>query len=189
MKKAYNYLFITLLLSVGMISCIDDSYNLNEFSSDMQLNTALVGPVGSSKITISDLLANLNVNTDLLKEYPDDKLIYFRYDDMAQIELEPVKFKFGSFERTFEGVKNDTLHLLATEFHMNFNEKVDFGEMNDTGKRIDSVLLNAGTLRIAIDQNLLGNSSDVKIKLVFPEQIRKGYRTAGRPHPTRRRGK
>ncbi|MDR1729183.1 MAG: hypothetical protein LBR52_00770 [Prevotellaceae bacterium] len=167
-----------LLLSEGMISCIDNSYNLDEFSSEMQLNTALVGPVGSSKITISDLLANLNVDTDLLKEHPGDKLLYFQYDDTVQIELEPVKFKLGSFERTFEGIENDTLNLLATNYHMDFIEKVDFGEMDDADKRIDSVLLNMGTLKITIDQNILNESSDVKIKLVFPEQVRKDNRTA-----------
>ncbi len=178
MKKVFNYLFITLLLSAGTSSCIDDSYNLNEFSSDMQLNTALVGPVGSSKISISDLLANLNVNTDLLKEYPEDKLLYFYYSDTIQVELAPVKFKFNSFDRVFEGAENDTLNLLATEYIMSFNEKVDFGELDDTDKHIDSVLLDAGTLRITVDQNLLSNSSDVTIKLIFPEQIRKNSHTA-----------
>jgi len=178
MKKVYNYLFITLLLSTGMISCIDDSYNLNEFSSDMQINVALPAPIGSSRITIADLLANLNVDTDLLHEYPDDKLLYFLYDDTIQIELEPIKFKFESFERTFEGVENDTLNLLATAYFMDFKEKVDFGEEDDTDKRIDSVLLNVGTLKITIEQNLLSRDSDVKIQLIFPNQIRKGNRTA-----------
>ncbi len=172
MKKVYNCLFLTLLLSVGMISCIDDSYDLGEFSSDVNFPATLVGPVGSSKITISDLLAKMNVNTGLLKESPEDHLLYFRYDDTIQIELEPVKFRFKRFDTLFTAQSPD-LQLLIDEGSMKFQERLDFGELDDEKKQIDSVLISAGQLKIMIEQNLLNDASNVKIILHFPPEVHK----------------
>jgi len=171
MKKVYNYLFITLLLSIGAVSCVE---NLDEFSSDMQLPVAFPGPLGSSKITISDLLTKLSVDTAYLKDRPDGeyRLLYFRYEDVRQIEVQPLKFRFEKFVKTFEGEGDEGLLSLKNDFSMSFNEELDFGQLDDSDKQIDSVWVKEGALRITIDQNLLTDQRKIRIFLSFSDQIR-----------------
>ena len=61
--KIKNLVYIGLIM-LGLSSCVDDKYNMENLDSTMELDTDLVGPLAYSKLNIVDVL-----NTDSLGDF------------------------------------------------------------------------------------------------------------------------
>ena len=61
--KIKNLVYISLIM-LGLSSCVDDKYNMENLDSTMELDTDLVGPLAYSKLNIVDVL-----NTESLGEF------------------------------------------------------------------------------------------------------------------------
>lgn len=103
------HLITGALLSVAMSGCIDDSYDLDNFSDDIYVKLEQVLPVGSSAVSLSDMLAEMDMEG---LEQGEDGLIYFQYDTVSKIMVPA--FEFGA-----QGATNSTQIDLSELFPVN----------------------------------------------------------------------
>jgi hypothetical protein len=170
--KTWNFLRFLILIGL-FISCIDDSYDLNEFSSDMEIRTSLVGPLGESKISVKDLFVKMDVDSTNIKEYAADQLLYFYYDTVSRIEIKPLKIEIEGFRKEFTGDQDVDLQNLQAG-RMSFLEKMSFDvNQNSELEIIDSVLVGNTLLEldfISTIPGLLDNLLEINVKV--PDQIK-----------------
>jgi hypothetical protein len=154
-------------------SCIDDNYDLNEFSSDKELKTSLVGPIGESRISIKDLLMKMDVDSTTIKEYSGDKLLYFYYDALSRIDINPLEINIEGFRKEFVGNGDIDLQNLAGG-RMVFDEELNFDINQDSEFGvIDSILVRNTLLEIDFSStipDLLNELLDIEITI--PDQIK-----------------
>lgn len=95
MRKGLQWFLVPLL---GLSSCVEDGYDLENLSTQVQVETSFAGPIGQTSVSIGELLEELEVEG--LKEDGSGMLV-FRYDTVTRFEVEPFEIKGERKFRTF----------------------------------------------------------------------------------------
>ena len=145
---------------LGLSSCVDDKYNMENLDSTMELETDLVGPLAYSKLNIVDVL-----NTDSLGDFEikinGDTMFIMKADSqnlgnelIDQLQVLPsTEFNFA--------VPVGLLNMLEpTEAEIDHLIKLDFPNINtNENERLDSILM---------------GESNIDVTIHFPRKMKEG---------------
>lgn len=157
--KIKNLVYISLIM-LGLSSCVDDKYNMENLDSTMELDTDLVGPLAYSKLNIVDVL-----NTESLGEFEikinGDTMFIMKADSqnlgnelIDQLQVLPsTEFNFA--------VPVGLLNMLEpTEAEIDHLIKLDFPNINtNENERLDSILM---------------GESNIDVTIHFPRKMKEG---------------
>lgn len=170
MKKLY--LFFTLLVAVVFVACVDDSYDLDNFSDDVFVPIEQVFPVGSSEVSVKDLLSELDLEG---LDEDADGLIYFQYDTVSTFDLNSFVFDLEGdtslleFGGDFSGVEWSDV-VVDQEFPMVARLPIRFADESGEG-RIDSAELTSALLEFELITNIPGLLDILDMEVVLPANL------------------
>ena len=153
-------LFCIVLILIGLISCIDDKYDLDNLDTTMKLNTELVGPLAYSKLNIVDVLnvdslgeLEININGDTMYLVKRDSQ-YLGNDLIDQLQVLP------SEEFNMQVPVGILSMTHPTEAEVNENVRLDFQNINtNENERLDSILM---------------DESNIDVEIYFPKKMKEG---------------
>ena len=153
-------LFCIVLILIGLISCIDDKYDLDNLDTTMKLNTELVGPLAYSKLNILDVLnvdslgeLEININGDTMYLVKRDSQ-YLGNDLIDQLQVLP------SEEFNMQVPVGILSMTHPTEAEVNEDVKLDFQNINtNENERLDSILM---------------DESNIDVEIYFPKKMKEG---------------
>lgn len=153
-------LFCIVLILIGLISCIDDKYDLDNLDTTMKLNTELVGPLAYSKLNILDVLnvdslgeLEININGDTMYLVKRDSQ-YLGNDLIDQLQVLP------SEEFNMQVPVGILSMTHPTEAEVNENVRLDFQNINtNENERLDSILM---------------DDSNIDVEIYFPKKMKEG---------------
>ena len=153
-------LFCIVLILIGLISCIDDKYDLDNLDTTMKLNTELVGPLAYSKLNILDVLnvdslgeLEININGDTMYLVKRDSQ-YLGNDLIDQLQVLP------SEEFNMQVPVGILSMTHPTEAEVNENVRLDFQNINtNENERLDSILM---------------DESNIDVEIYFPKKMKEG---------------
>ena len=153
-------LFCIVLILIGLISCIDDKYDLDNLDTTMKLNTELVGPLAYSKLNILDVLnvdslgeLEININGDTMYLVKRDSQ-YLGNDLIDQLQVLPSE----EFNMQVPVAILSMTH--PTEAEVNENVRLDFQNINtNENERLDSILM---------------DESNIDVEIYFPKKMKEG---------------
>ena len=153
-------LFCIVLILIGLISCIDDKYDLDNLDTTMKLNTELVGPLAYSKLNILDVLnvdslgeLEININGDTMYLVKRDSQ-YLGNDLIDQLQVLP------SEEFNMQVPVGILSMTHPTEAEVNEDVRLDFLNINtNENERLDSILM---------------DESNIDVEIYFPKKMKEG---------------
>ena len=153
-------LFCIVLILIGLISCIDDKYDLDNLDTTMKLNTELVGPLAYSKLNIVDVLnvdslgeLEININGDTMYLVKRDSQ-YLGNDLIDQLQVLP------SEEFNMQVPVGILSMTHPTEAEVNEDVRLDFQNINtNENERLDSILM---------------DDSNIDVEIYFPKKMKEG---------------
>lgn len=153
-------LFCIVLILIGLISCIDDKYDLDNLDTTMKLNTELVGPLAYSKLNIIDVLnvdslgeLEININGDTMYLVKRDSQ-YLGNDLIDQLQVLP------SEEFNMQVPVGILSMTHPTEAEVNEDVRLDFPNINtNENERLDSILM---------------DDSNIDVEIYFPKKMKEG---------------
>lgn len=153
-------LFCVVLILIGLISCIDDKYDLDNLDTTMKLNTELVGPLAYSKLNIVDVLnvdslgeLEININGDTMYLVKRDSQ-YLGNDLIDQLQVLP------SEEFNMQVPVGILSMTHPTEAEVNEDVRLDFPNINtNENERLDSILM---------------DDSNIDVEIYFPKKMKEG---------------
>lgn len=153
-------LFCVVLILIGLISCIDDKYDLDNLDTTMKLNTELVGPLAYSKLNIVDVLnvdslgeLEININGDTMYLVKRDSQ-YLGNDLIDQLQVLP------SEEFNMQVPVGILSMTHPTEAEVNEDVRLDFQNINtNENERLDSILM---------------DDSNIDVEIYFPKKMKEG---------------
>lgn len=153
-------LFCIVLILIGLISCIDDKYDLDNLDTTMKLNTELVGPLAYSKLNIVDVLnvdslgeLEININGDTMYLVKRDSQ-YLGNDLIDQLQVLP------SEEFNMQVPVGILSMTHPTEAEVNEDVRLDFLNINtNENERLDSILM---------------DDSNIDVEIYFPKKMKEG---------------
>ena len=153
-------LFCIVLILIGLISCIDDKYDLDNLDTTMKLNTELVGPLAYSKLNIVDVLnvdslgeLEININGDTMYLVKRDSQ-YLGNDLIDQLQVLP------SEEFNMQVPVGILSMTHPTEAEVNEDVRLDFQNINtNENERLDSILM---------------DESNIDVEIYFPKKMKEG---------------
>ena len=153
-------LFCIVLILIGLISCIDDKYDLDNLDTTMKLNTELVGPLAYSKLNILDVLnvdslgeLEININGDTMYLVKRDSQ-YLGNDLIDQLQVLP------SEEFNMQVPVGILSMTHPTEAEVNEDVRLDFQNINtNENERLDSILM---------------DESNIDVEIYFPKKMKEG---------------
>ena len=153
-------LFCIVLILIGLISCVDDKYDLDNLDTTMKLNTELVGPLAYSKLNILDVLnvdslgeLEININGDTMYLVKRDSQ-YLGNDLIDQLQVLP------SEEFNMQVPVGILSMTHPTEAEVNENVRLDFQNINtNENERLDSILM---------------DESNIDVEIYFPKKMKEG---------------
>lgn len=153
-------LFCIVLILIGLISCVDDKYDLDNLDTTMKLNTELVGPLAYSKLNILDVLnvdslgeLEININGDTMYLVKRDSQ-YLGNDLIDQLQVLP------SEEFNMQVPVGILSMTHPTEAEVNEDVKLDFQNINtNENERLDSILM---------------DDSNIDVEIYFPKKMKEG---------------
>lgn len=151
MKKQ---LLALALMSTAFVSCTDDSYDLDNMSSDFRIGLNEYLPIVSSEVKLKDILNEFK--TDYISE-DEEGVLNFQFDTINHVIVDPVKilFKESNFEYSVKDIKeiSDLTSVVGgTSFTVKVPVDLSFDDENGTGK-IDSIYVKEGLMRFGIEIN------------------------------------
>lgn len=167
------YLFVSLVVGSFLSSCVDDSYDLDHFSDDLYIPIQQVLPVGSSVVTVKDLLNELDMK-GLNAEA--DGLVYFQYDTVTSFNIQSFDFELDKdtsrldFSEIFPvGVSLPDLTLLqkiplVAKLPITFSDTVGQG-------RLDSAEFKRVHVEMQIQTNVPGLLDALDLKVSMPKNL------------------
>lgn len=87
MRKSLQWFLVPLL---GLSSCVEDGYDLENLSTEVQVKTSFAGPIGKTSVSVGDLLEELDVEG---LEEEASGLLVFRYDTVTHFGVEPFEIE------------------------------------------------------------------------------------------------
>lgn len=153
-------LFCIVLILIGLISCVDDKYDLDNLDTTMKLNTELVGPLAYSKLNILDVLnvdslgeLEININGDTMYLVKRDSQ-YLGNDLIDQLQVLP------SEEFNMQVPVGILSMTHPTEAEVNEDVRLDFLNINtNENERLDSILM---------------DDSNIDVEIYFPKKMKEG---------------
>ena len=157
--KIKSFIFVALLI-IGLVSCVDDKYDIKNLDSTMEVSADLVGPLAYSTLNIVDILnmdslANLQINIKgdtmfIVKR--DSQYLGNELVDQLQV-LPSTVFNLQvpiSLLTDLEGTSAEIDHDLHLKFpNINTNEN----------ERLDSILM---------------GHSNIDVNITFPKRMTEG---------------
>lgn len=153
-------LFFVVLLIMGLVSCIDDKYDLGNLDPAMEFSTELVGPLAYSSLDIIDVLdvdslgeLEINIKGDTMFLVKRDSQ-YLGNDLIDQLQVLP--------STTFNlQVPIGLLSLIEpTEAGIDHDIKLEFPNINtNENERLDSILM---------------GESNIEVRINFPKKMKEG---------------
>ena len=153
-------LFFVVLLIMGLVSCIDDKYDLGNLDPAMEFSTELVGPLAYSSLDIIDVLdvdslgeLEINIKGDTMFLVKRDSQ-YLGNDLIDQLQVLP--------STTFNlQVPIGLLSLIEpTEAGIDHDIKLEFPNINtNENERLDSILM---------------GESNIDVRINFPKKMKEG---------------
>lgn len=190
-KLHFGIVGVCLLCLTFLSSCIDNSYDLDNFSDDVFLRTEQVIPAGSSIIKASDLLREIDVEG---VHVDADGLIYFQYDTISTINIEPFSFSLDKdttrfpISKLFEGMTGyiplmtgyiplikGTSKELPAELPIRIDEETGEG-------RIDTIYIKHADIDFIINTNVSGLLDHLSLDIAVPSNIPNGDYTWDQTH-------
>jgi hypothetical protein len=135
---------------------MQDEYELDKLSTEMEVNGGIIVPVAYGSLSIDDLISKLDSSSsDFINEY-EDGLLYITYEDSinsfaaSDLISMPDQNFFQYFIESDVDVPpypwSDTITIERTElFDLNFTN----------GERLDSIILDAANLHIELNSTFL----------------------------------
>lgn len=172
MKKIY--LFVSALLALAISSCIDDSYDLDNFSDDLYIPIEQVVPVGSSVVTVADLLKEMELEG--LHE-SSDGLIYFQYDTVSSFYVNSLEFELEKDTTKLDLSEIFPVGLLLPDIELkqgiSMEARLPIVFSDETGEgRIDSAEIRRASVDFKVVSNVPGLLDVLDLKVTMPENIK-----------------
>lgn len=157
--KIKKLLYASLLV-IGLMSCVDDKYDMDKLDSTMGIDVDLVGPLAYSRIQIIDVL-DIDSLGELVLNIKDDT-IYLQKTDSQYLGNELIDQLKVFPTTTFD--LNVPIALLnyiqPTEADVDHILKLEFPEINtNENERLDSILM---------------GHSYIDVKIEFPKKMKEG---------------
>jgi hypothetical protein len=78
--KSWNSMLVIIAVSmfVGLTSCFDSNYDLNNISDDFELTPGIAIPLAYGSLTLENILNEID-SVDFVKQFPEDSLLYIIY--------------------------------------------------------------------------------------------------------------
>lgn len=180
LKKVF--LFTGLLL--GVSSCVDDSYDLDNMSNDVYLDYETYMPLAHSTVTVSDFLKKVEVDE---VEEREDGMVYFVYDTTASFLLDPIKLDLKQYEYTTKisalpgfdpnyipegmtvpGIKAGKVLDFPVDLQVVIEDSVGTG-------RIDKVLVKNATFKFQLkSKGIRGLNKKIRLEMDIPGDVLSG---------------
>jgi len=161
MKRNYRtnfWKFLILVFAIGFTQCMQDEYDFDKLSTEMEINGGIITPVGYGSLSIDNLISKLDSSSsEFLNEY-EDGLLYITYKDSigsftaSDLISMPDQDFFQYFiesDSDFPAnpwLASDTMRVERTElFDITF----------ENNERLDSIILDAANLQIESSSTFL----------------------------------
>lgn len=148
--KVKTFICLALLL-VGLTSCVDDKYDMDNLDTEVELSTELVGPLAYSTLNLVDILnvdslgdLDINIKGDTMYLQMTDSQ-YLGNELIDQLKVLPsTSFKLE--------VPIGLLSLLEpTDAEINSDLDLEFPEINtNENERLDSILMGESNIDIVV---------------------------------------
>jgi hypothetical protein len=157
--------FYVLLSMVWSCDGYLDQFNMDKLSTEAEISPSFAAPVAYGSFSIQDILEAVNDSSGLISQ-TDDSLLYIYFSDTAfafeageflevpDQDAVDFHFKIGDEVNELSGINIDLWGSLleGQEYSFENLEKIEFSaESND---RIDSIVLNSGTLNLELYSDL-----------------------------------
>ena len=161
-KLHFSALGVGLLSLACLNSCVDDSYDLDNMSDDIYIPIEQVVPIGHSVINAGDLLKEVEIDG---LHSAEDGLIYFQYDTITRIDLNP--FRFSLDEHSSKHLLSELLdvdrfnefkvlqYIPSVDLSAGAELPIVFDDESGEGE-IDTIVINHADVDFKINSNIPG---------------------------------
>lgn len=180
--KIKNLIYIGLII-LGLVSCVDDKYNLDNLDSSIQLSTDLVGPLAYSRLGVLDVLdvesldgLELTIQGDTMYVVKRDSQ-YLGNDIIDQLKITPSST--FDFQVPINLLDSDQ----PTEAGVDYYQPLVFSDINtNENERLDSILMGESDINVIIKfPNKVNESSYLNLEFnrdelclnpeIYPENV------------------
>ncbi len=143
------------LMTAGLASCTDDSYDLDNISNDFRIGLNEYLPIASSEVKLKDILSEFK--TDYISE-KSDGVLTFKFDTVNRVQVKPIEvtFKESSYEFDLVAENHVTISNNAipggTKFIVEVPINLSVDDENGAG-RIEEIHVKDGFLKFHIESN------------------------------------
>ncbi len=160
--------FLILVFAIGFTQCMQDEYDFDKLSTEMEINGGIITPIAYGSLSIDDLISKLDSSSsEFLNEY-EDGLLFITYEDSigsftaSDLISMPDQDFFEYFIESDDDfptnpwLASDTMSVERTEF---------FEMTFENNERLDSIILDAANLHIESSSTFLHEG---QIKITCP---------------------
>lgn len=156
-------LIYTLLLMLGLVSCVDDKYDFDKLDTRMELSTKLVGPVAYSKLSVIKIIDFLNLDSiGALDFQREGDTMYLVKEDQQYLGNELID-QLKVLPSTLFDLQVPIALLTdidATSAEIDHNLDLRFPNINtNENERLDSILM---------------GHSYIDVNILFPKRLKEG---------------
>ncbi len=170
--------FIVIILFIG--SCLDDRYDFNRISDEIQINPGISTPIAFGSLTLKDVLNELDEES-YISEF-DSKLLYILYNerlasyntsDIIDIPNQNFSESYSGSGIVFPGTPGEVISIQKNKnavFVFSNNEEPDSINIKNSSFHIDvsSSFKHSGTLTISSPDMLL-NGIPFSLEIIIPD--------------------
>ncbi len=158
-------LFVVLLSMAWSCDGYLDQFSMDKLSTEAEVSPSFAAPVAYGNFSIQDILEAVNDSSGLISQ-TEDSLLYIYFSDTAfafeagefldvpDQNAVDFRFRIGSEVNELSGIDLDLWGSLleGQEYSFQNYEKIEF--TTETDDRIDSIVLNSGTLNLELYSDL-----------------------------------
>jgi len=148
----FRFPFLTAVVFLFALSCLDDRYDFNKISDEIQINPGITAPVAFGSLTIKDILNEVD-EEEYFKE-DVDKLLFITYSErmLSYLASEVIDIPDQEFLAIYIDSDINIPDWMSSSLgdSISFHKEENGEFVFDNNERVDSLLLKSTILHIEV---------------------------------------
>lgn len=160
------------LMTAGLASCTDDSYDLDNISNDFRIGLNEYLPIASSEVKLKDILSEFK--TDYISE-ESDGVLTFKFDTVNRVQVKPIEVAFKESSYEFDLVAGNLVKISNNaipgdvSFFVEVPIKLSVDDENGAG-RIEEIHVKDGLMKFHIESDAFDSEALMVTNVNLPSK-------------------